>query len=79
MISRRSGGLKSKGKTVKGKRRLDLVVKHLGAKQVFIRPHCPWQNGKVGRLNRTLQREWAYRQVFTSNWWSCQTARTHCP
>jgi transposase InsO family protein len=39
----------------------------LGAKQVFIRPHCPWQNGKVERYNRTIQVEWAYRQVFTSN------------
>lgn len=39
----------------------------LGAKQKFIRPHCPWQNGKVERLNRTLATEWAYRQVFTSN------------
>ena len=38
-----------------------------GIRQVFIRPHCPWQNGKVERLNRTLQTEWAYRQVFTSN------------
>ena len=36
-------------------------------KQIFIRPHCPWQNGKVERLNRTLLTEWAYRQVFTSN------------
>jgi transposase InsO family protein len=36
-------------------------------KQVFIKPHCPWQNGKVERLNRTLQTEWAYRQVFLSN------------
>ena len=35
--------------------------------QKFIRPHCPWQNGKVERLNRTLASEWAYRQVFTSN------------
>ena len=35
--------------------------------QSFIKPHCPWQNGKVERLNRTLQTEWAYRQVFTSN------------
>lgn len=35
--------------------------------QRFIRPHCPWQNGKVERFNRTLQAEWAYRQVFTSN------------
>jgi transposase InsO family protein len=39
----------------------------LGARQVFIRPHCPWQNGKVERYNRTLQTEWAYRQVFTTN------------
>lgn len=42
------------------------VVAALGARQVFIKPHCPWQNGKVERLNRTLQSEWAYRQVFTS-------------
>lgn len=39
----------------------------LGATHVFIRPHCPWQNGKVERYNRTLQVEWAYRQVFLSN------------
>lgn len=38
-----------------------------GIRQVFIKPHCPWQNGKVERLNRTLLNEWAYRQVFTSN------------
>lgn len=38
-----------------------------GISQRFIRPHCPWQNGKVERFNRTLQTEWAYRQVFTSN------------
>ena len=43
------------------------VVDQLGARQLFIRPHCPWQNGKVERLNRTLQSEWAYRQVFRSN------------
>lgn len=39
----------------------------LGARQVFIRPHCPWQNGKVERYNRTLQTEWAYREVFITN------------
>ncbi len=39
----------------------------LGLRQKFIRPHCPWQNGKVERLNRTLLTEWAYRQSFTSN------------
>jgi transposase InsO family protein len=43
------------------------VCAELGATQKFIRPHCPWQNGKVERLNRTLATEWAYRQVFTSN------------
>jgi transposase InsO family protein len=46
---------------------LGAAIHQLGAKQVFIRPHCPWQNGKVERLNRTLQSEWAYRQVFRSN------------
>ena len=34
---------------------------------LFIRAHCPWQNGKVERFNRTLQIEWAYRQVFANN------------
>lgn len=37
----------------------------------FIRPHCPWRNGKVERFNRTLQTEWAYRQIFTSNTEGC--------
>ena len=32
-----------------------------GITQKFIKPHCPWQNGKVERFNRTLQTEWAYR------------------
>jgi transposase InsO family protein len=43
------------------------VIADLGAEHIFIRPHCPWQNGKVERFNRTLQAEWAYRQVFTTN------------
>ena len=43
------------------------VCAALGATQKFIKPHCPWQNGKVERLNRTLATEWAYRQPFTSN------------
>ena len=38
-----------------------------GIDHITIKPHCPWQNGKVERFNRTLQTEWAYRQVFTSN------------
>ena len=43
------------------------ALSRLDARHVLIRPHCPWQNGKVERLNRTLLREWAYSQVFTSN------------
>ncbi|MFI5774685.1 IS481 family transposase [Streptomyces sp. NPDC051658] len=43
------------------------AVADLGDQQRFIRPHCPWTNGKVERFNRTLQTEWAYHQVFTSN------------
>ncbi|KUI19229.1 IS481 family transposase, partial [Mycobacterium sp. GA-2829] len=43
------------------------AVARLEARQVFIRPHCPWQNGKAERFNRTLQTEWAYHQVFTTN------------
>lgn len=42
-------------------------LKQMNARHVLIRAHCPWQNGKVERFNRTLQTEWAYRQVFLSN------------
>jgi len=47
--------------------RLRELLEHHGIKHKFIRPHCPWQNGKVERFNRTLASKWAYRQVFTSN------------
>lgn len=43
------------------------AIDSLAAKHKFIKPHCPWQNGKVERFNRTLQIEWAYRQVFLTN------------
>jgi transposase InsO family protein len=46
---------------------LAALLVDLGAKHRLIRPHCPWQNGKVERFNRTLQSEWAYRQIFTTN------------
>ena len=45
----------------------DLTLAAHGAEHWFIKAHCPWQNGKVERFNRTLQAEWAYRQPFTSN------------
>jgi len=34
---------------------------------ILIKAHCPWQNGKVERFNRTLQIEWAYRRPFNTN------------
>jgi transposase InsO family protein len=43
------------------------LLAELGAQHILIKPHCPWQNGKVERFNRTLQAEWAYRQIFTTN------------
>src|SRR6478609_8250150 len=44
-----------------------MAVARLGARQKFIRPHCPWTNGKVERLNRTLATEWAYTRIWSSN------------
>lgn len=43
------------------------AIDQLSAEHIFIRAHCPWQNGKIERLNRTLQTEWAYRQIFLTN------------
>jgi transposase InsO family protein len=43
------------------------AIKTLNAKHKFIKPHCPWQNGKVERFNRTLATEWAYRHVYLTN------------
>jgi transposase InsO family protein len=43
------------------------AIEAIDAKHKFIKPHCPWQNGKVERFNRTLQTEWAYRQIFLTN------------
>jgi transposase InsO family protein len=33
------------------------AVTEIGARQRFIRPHCPWTNCKVERFNRTLAAE----------------------
>jgi transposase InsO family protein len=43
------------------------VCAELRIRQIFIKPHCPWQNGKVERLNRTLLTEWAYRRAYQTN------------
>ncbi len=47
------------------KLRVLLADRHVTHK--FIRPHCPWQNGKVERFNRTLASEWAYARVYDTN------------
>lgn len=39
----------------------------IGARHKTIRPHCPWQNGKAERFNRTLGTEWAYRRIYLSS------------
>lgn len=43
------------------------VIDAHGITQKFIKPHCPWTNGKVERLNRTLAVEWAYAHAWNSN------------
>jgi transposase InsO family protein len=43
------------------------AIDSIGADHITIKPHCPWQNGKVERFNRTVQTEWAYRQIFLTN------------
>ena len=43
------------------------VIKALNAKHITIKPHCPWQNGKVERYQRTLAAEWAYATTYLSN------------
>jgi transposase InsO family protein len=43
------------------------ILDERGIAHLLIKPHCPWQNGKVERFNRTLQSEWAYRRPFASN------------
>jgi transposase InsO family protein len=43
------------------------AVADLGAVQKFIKPHCPWTNGKAERFNQTLAFEWAYASAFDSS------------
>ncbi len=43
------------------------LLRRLGIKHITIKPHCPWQNGKVERYNRTLKPQWAYQQAYYDN------------
>ena len=36
-------------------------------KRRYIKPHCPWTNGKAERFNRTLLTESAYSRRWTYN------------
>lgn len=35
-----------------------------GVRHVYTRPHGPWRNGKVERMNQTLAREWQYARAY---------------
>jgi transposase InsO family protein len=43
-----------------------VALASLGARPKFIRPHCPWTNGKAERFIPTLTSEWAYQQPWQS-------------
>ena len=38
-----------------------------GARRKFIKPHCPWTNGKAERLNQTANNEWARAAAYGSS------------
>jgi transposase InsO family protein len=66
-IERIESVMTDNAKNYTNSQRFQGVMADMGAAHLPIRPHCPWQNGKVERLNRTLQIEWAYRRVYRSN------------
>ena len=43
------------------------VCNALQIKRRYIKPHCPWTNGKAERFNRSLLTEWAYSRSWTYN------------
>jgi hypothetical protein len=43
------------------------ALAELGSLHLRTPPYTPRVNGKVERFNRTLQEEWAYVQLYTSN------------
>lgn len=61
------GGWRVHGRAERLNDKRGLGYDQLGITLKFIRPHCPWTNGKAERLNRTLATEWAYSRVFDTN------------
>jgi hypothetical protein len=43
------------------------ALAELGARHLMIRAYSPWQNGKLERLNRTVNEEWSYVRLYRSN------------
>ncbi|HTL23227.1 MAG TPA: integrase core domain-containing protein, partial [Mycobacteriales bacterium] len=43
------------------------VCQALQIRRRFIKPGCPWTNGKAERFNRTLLTDWAYARPWTYN------------
>jgi transposase InsO family protein len=43
------------------------VCQALQIKRRFIKPGCPWTNGKAERFNRTILTDWAYAHPWLSN------------
>jgi transposase InsO family protein len=43
------------------------VCQSLQIKRRFIKPGCPWTNGKAERFNRTILTDWAYARPWLSN------------
>jgi transposase InsO family protein len=59
--------LTDNAKTYRHSRDWIAVCHALQIKRRFIKPHCPWTNGKAERFNRTLLTEWAYSRTWTYN------------
>jgi len=53
------------------------VCSAMQVKRRFIKPACPWTNGKVERFHRTLLTGWAYRRPCTR--WPAWQARIASP
>jgi transposase InsO family protein len=54
------------------------VCNALRIKRRYIKPHCPWTNGKAERFNRTLLPEWAYSRSWTYNRASATISKQCC-
>ena len=44
----------------------DALLEGRGIRHRYTRPLGPWQNGKVGRMNRTIAQEWQYGRAWGS-------------